>query len=162
MNIMEQQIWDYLDGNCSLQESKRIDHLILIDPVYRSLYAELRAFHDQVSIMDLDEPSMGFTRNVMDKIAAGPAPVSIRTLVDKRIIYGIAAFFLVSILALLALVFVQIDWSKTVTDAPQLKLPRVDYSSYFNGTYLQVFFVIDLILGLYILDSVMRKRMLSR
>ena len=163
MNIMEQQIWDYLDGNCSLEERKKIGELIIIDPVYQALYAELKGLHEEIGTMELDEPSMGFTRNVMDKVAALPVTSSARSLIDKRIIYGIAGFFLLSIVALLAMVFTQIDWTKPVSEVlPEYNAPKLDFSSYVNGPYLQIFFFADVILGLYIVDSVMRKKMLNR
>jgi hypothetical protein len=163
MNIMEQQIWDYLDGNCSLEERKMIAHLIIIDPVYQSLYAELKAVHELIGTMELDEPSMSFTRNVMDKVVALPTTSSAPPLIDKRIIYGIAGFFLLSILALLAVVFTQIDWTKPVTEVlPEYNVPKLDFTSDLNRTYLQIFFFADVILGLYIIDSVMRKKMLNR
>ena len=162
MNIMEQQIWDYLDGSCSEQERKSIAVLIETDPVYRSTYSELKVLHEELGVIDLDEPSMGFTRNVMERISAMPVAGSIKSLIDKRIIYGIAAFFLLSILVLLALVFSQVDWARPVTAALPLDLPRLDYTSYINSTYMQIFFLADIVLGLYILDTVLRKRMLSK
>ena len=113
--------------------------------------------------MELDEPSMSFTRNVMDKIATMPVPGGIKSLIDKRIIYGIGGFFLVSIVMLLAMVFNEVNWASPVNEAlPEFKWPQVDYSSYINSTYLRIFFFADLILGLYILDSVMRKKLLSK
>ena len=162
MNIMEQRIWDYLDGTCNEQESKGIADLIDTDPVYRLTYSEIKVLHEELEKIDLDEPSMGFTRNVMEKIAAMPVAGSIKSLIDKRIIYGIGVFFLVSILVLLALVFSQVDWAKPVTAAVPLNVPRLDYLSNINSTYMQIFLFADIVLGLYILDIVLRKKMLSK
>jgi hypothetical protein len=163
MNIIEQQVWEYLDGTCSMQERKNLAQLIDSDPVYRAAYNELKSLQEDLSKLDLDEPSMGFTRDVMTKVAALPVPGSIKSLVDKRIIYGIAAIFLVSLITLLALSISQIEWAKPVTASLlTLELPKMDYTSYFNSTYLQVFFFVDLVLGLYLLDSVLRKKMLAK
>ena len=162
MNIIEQRIWDYLDGTCSEQESKSTADLIDTDPVYRSTYSELKVLHEELGKIDLDEPSMGFTRNVMEKIAALPVAGPIKSLIDKRIIYGIGAFFLVSILVLLTLVFLQVDWAKPVTAAIPLNVPRIDYSSYINSTYMRIFLFADMVLGLYILDTMLRKKMLTK
>lgn len=162
MNIMEQQIWDYLDGSCSLAEKRKIDGLIALDSDYRDLYAEIKEVHDLMCSMELDEPSMSFTRNVMDSVSALPVAPPIRTVTDKRIIYGIAAFFLFSIVALLALVFTQINWALPAAEVlPEYAVPRLDYSGFLSGTYLQIFLFADVILGLYILDSVMRKKMFN-
>ena len=163
MSTIEQRIWDYLDGTCSAQERKNIEMLLASDPVYRKIYAELNALQDELVTIDLDEPSMGFNRKVMDEVAGIPIPGSVKALINKKIIYGIAAFFLVSILMLLVIVFSQLDFSRPVADAlPQYNMPRVDFSSYINPSYLRIFLLADLILGLYILDSVMRKRLLSK
>jgi hypothetical protein len=163
MNIVEQHIWDYLDGTCSMQETKNIEKLLTIDPVYRQVYAELKTLQDELAALDLDEPSMSFTRKVMDEVATVPVPGSVKALVDKKIIYGIAALFLVSILILLLMVFSQLDWSRPVAVAlPQYKMPQINFSSYINPSYLRIFLLADFILGLYILDSVMRKRLLSK
>jgi anti-sigma factor RsiW len=162
MNTIEQRIWDYLDGSCSEQERKRIEHLLATNSEYQSAYSELEGLHQDLAKIELDEPSMSFTRNVMDQIESMPVPGSVKSLVDKRIIYGIAAFFLVSIVALLTMVFKQIDWVQPVSDAlPQYKLPEVDYSFSFNSTYVRLFFFADIVLGLYLLDGLLRKRMLT-
>lgn len=163
MKIVEQQIWDYLDGTCDEQESKEIARLIEADPAYKAVYSDLKNLHQDLGKIELDQPSMAFTRNVMDKISAMPVPGVIRSLTDKRIIYGIGAFFLISILVLLTMVFYQVDWTKPAAEVlPDLRVPTVDYSSYINGTYLRIFLFADLILGLYILDSLMRKKMISK
>lgn len=160
--MIEQRIWDYLDGTCNEQERQKIEHLLATDFQYQTAYAELENLHKDLASIELDEPSMGFTRNVMSQVESMPIPGSVKSLVDKRIIYGIAAFFLVSIVALLAMVFKQINWIQPVTDAlPDYKLPEVNYSFYFNSTYLRLFFFADIVLGLYLLDGLLRKKMLS-
>ena len=162
MNIIEQRIWDYLDGTCNEQERKKIEHLLATDCAYQRTYSDLENLHQDLAKIELDEPSMSFTRNVMGQIASTPVPGSVKSLVDKRIIYGIAAFFLISIVALLAMVFKQIDWVQPVSDAlPEYRFPEVDYSFYLNSTYLRLFFFADIILGLYLLDGLLRKKMLS-
>lgn len=163
MNIIEQRIWDYLDGTCDEQESKDIARLLEVDPEYQQMYSELKSLNEDMVKMDLDQPSMAFARNVMERISPLPVPGSIRSLVDKRIIYGIASFFIISILALLTVVFFQIDWAKPVANSlPDLQIPAVNYSTYLNSTYLRIFLFADLILGLYILDSLMRKKMSTK
>ena len=163
MNRIEQRIWDYLDGTCNEQERKEVKHLVATDSEYQAVFSELESLHQHLAKIELDEPSMSFTRNVMGQIESMPVPGSVKSLVDKRIIYGIAACFLISIVALLAMVFKQIDWVQPVTKAlPGYKLPEVDYSFYINSAYLRLFFFADIILGLYLLDGLLRKKMLSK
>ena len=158
-NIIEQRIWDYLDGTCNLQERKEVEQLIETDPVYRAAYEDLQILNQNISTIDLDEPSMGFTRDLMEKIKLEPIPGSIKSLIDKRIIYGIAGFFMVTIMALLGVLLFQIDWTQPATGVlTNYKMPSLDFSKYMNATVLNSFLFADTILGLYVLDSFLRKK----
>ena len=162
MKTIEQRIWDYLDGTCSEQERNEIEYLIGADPAFKSVYLDLKSFEQDISIQELEEPSMSFTRNVMDKVKLEPLPGTFKSLADKRIIYGIVAFFLLSIFALLGALLYQLDWSQPATETlQQYKLPEVNLSPYLNSTFLNMFLFVDTILGLYLLDNLLRKRMHS-
>lgn len=163
MNLIEQRIWDYLDGTGTLQERELTERLIKTDPVYQQVYQECKSFNSLVSAADLDEPSMGFTRNVMERINLEPVPASFKSLIDKRIIFGIAAFFLFTITALLGVLFYQIDWSQTAGfKMPELTLPTFDSSKYLSSTYINIFLFVDIIFGLYLFDGFLRKRLRAK
>jgi hypothetical protein len=163
MNIIEQRIWDYLDGIGNSQERELTERLIKSDPGYQQVYEECKSFNSLVSASDQDEPSMGFTRNVMEKINLEPVHASVKTLIDKRIIFGIAAFFLFSITALLGLLFYQIEWSQAVGfKIPEFNIPAIDTSKYLNSSYINIFFFVDIIIGLYLFDGFLRKRLNSK
>lgn len=159
MNIIEQRIWDYLDGTCSSEERKAIETLIHTDPVYQAAYQEQKGLHESLSTLDLEEPSMAFTRNVMEMVKLEPLPAA-KSLIDKRIIYGIAAFFLITITILLVVAFGEVNWSEPASAAYQL--PKIDFSKYLNSKFINLFFFADIVLGLYLLDSFFRKRLVSR
>src|ERR1700761_2704976 len=102
MNTIEEKLWNYIDGSCSEEERKAIDILIAQDEVYRREYEELLSFDQQISNMELDEPPMAFTYNVMEGIRAEYAQQPLKSAINKRIIKGIGIFFIVTItLALL-------------------------------------------------------------
>lgn len=160
MNTIEQRICDYLDNACTVQERKAIEALIATDPAYRSVYDELIAVNGYFSKMELDEPSMGFTRNLMEKLRTEPVPGSLKQLIDKRIIYAIAGFFLLTILVLLLMMFSQVNWAAPLNpDLQAYSLPDVNIGSYINNTMINCFFFIDVILGLYVLDGLLRKKL---
>ncbi|MEO8794693.1 MAG: hypothetical protein ABI390_04445 [Daejeonella sp.] len=162
MNSMEERIWNYIDGTCSMQERKKIEELIESDPDYKFTYNELKASEFDFKLLDLEEPSMSFSRNVMEKVKLETAPGTFKVLVDKRIVYGIAAFFLLSIFVLLGLTFYQMDWSNTLTfTMPEYKLPELDLSKFKSGIFIKAFFFTDIVLGLYILDSFLRKHFIQ-
>ncbi|SDM06447.1 hypothetical protein SAMN05421813_105136 [Daejeonella rubra] len=159
MNNLEQRIWDYLDGTGTDQEREFTKQLIGSDSEFRALYEELRSIHLSVSSLDLDEPSMSFSRNVMDKIQLEPVPGSVKSLIDKRVIYGITAFFLITITALLGVLFYQTDWTQqSGLDMPEYKLPEFDTSNYVNSTTINIFFFTDIIIVLYLFDGFLSKR----
>ncbi|HYK75567.1 MAG TPA: hypothetical protein VEV16_01190 [Daejeonella sp.] len=163
MNIVEQRIWDYLDGTCSSQERKDVETLIHTDPVFQAAYQEQKALHESLSTFELEEPSMAFTRNVMELVKLEPRPGSVKSLIDKRIIYGIAAFFLITITAFLIAALWQVNWTEPASGlAAEYQLPKVDFSKYLSSTLINMFFFADIILGLYLLDSFLRKRLVSR
>ena len=160
MNIIEQRIWEYLDETCTEQERKLTEHLIETDPDYRVVYEEFKLFSLDISSAELEEPSMGFSRNVMEKIQLDPIPGSVKSLIDKRIIYGIAAFFLVTIAALLGIMFYQMDWAQPQpVGVYQYIMPRIDVSAYLSRSVINIFLFANIILGLYLLDGFLRKQM---
>lgn len=159
MNNLEQRIWDYLDGTGTEEERELTKQLIGSDSEFRAMYEELRSIHLTVSSMDLDEPSMSFNRNLMQKIDLEAVPGSVKSLIDKRIIYGITAFFLITITALLGVLLYQTDWSRqTSFDMPDFNLPEIDTSNYLNSTLINIFFFADIIVALYLFDGFLSKR----
>lgn len=106
--------------------------------------------------MEVEEPSMSFTRNVMEQVKLERAPISLKTRVDKRIIYSIAAIFVAFIVG----VFVYAIANTSVT----YKLPEVkmDLSGAVDKTltpgFLAVFLFIDVIIALIYFDSILRRK----
>ena len=163
MNLIEQRIWDYLDGTVTAQQRELTEQLIKSDPLYRQVYDECKSFNNLVSAIDQEEPSMGFSRNVMERINLEPVPATLKSLIDKRIIFGIAAFFLFTITALLGVLFYHIDWSQTAGfKMPEFMMPSIDTGKYLNRSYLNIFLFIDIIIGLYLFDGFLRKRLSSK
>jgi len=163
MNLIEQRIWDYLDGTDTAEQRELTGRLIKSDLLYRQVYDECNSFNSLVSAIDQEEPSMGFSRNVMERINLEPAHASFKSLIDRRIIFGIAGFFLFTITALLGVLFYQIDWSQeTGFKMPQLILLSLDSSKYLNSTIVNIFFFIDVIIGMYLLDGFLRKRLRAK
>ena len=163
MNLIEQRIWDFLDGIGTDDERKLTGQLIENDFEYRKVYENLKSFNKLVSTVELEEPSMSFTRNLIDKINLEPNPGTIRSLIDKRIVYGITAFFLITIFALLGFLFYQVDWSQNSGFGTlEYKSLVIDTSKFQNNTLINIFFFSDIIIGLYFLDVFFRNRLSSK
>lgn len=155
---MEEQLWNYIDGFCTREEQKTISLLIKQDENYRNKYAELLAFQENMLLVDLEEPSMGFNFKVMENIRADYVRVPLKTKINRRIIIGIAAFFICTILLLLGYVFVNINWTDSATTTihlPEIHLPAV--TAYLNSVVIKGFLFFDIVLGLFFLDHYFRK-----
>ena len=162
MNNIEKEVWSYLDGTCTPQERIRIERCIIEDPAYTAMYEELVDLDLQLTKLDFEEPSMSFTRNVMDSIHGLPAPGSLRSIIDKRIIYGIAAFFGLTFIVLFGVLVYSTDWSESSSLQLNYKLPDIKLTGILNSSYINLFYFAYLVLALYFLDVFLRKRLLSK
>ncbi|HLX67703.1 MAG TPA: hypothetical protein VKR41_11930, partial [Puia sp.] len=66
---MEERLWDFIDGLSSPTEKSAIEALIAANLEWKRKYHELLDIHQLATGSGLDEPSMRFTRNVMETIA---------------------------------------------------------------------------------------------
>jgi hypothetical protein len=161
MNTIEEKLWNYIDGTCTPAEQEAIARLIEQDELYKQKYTELLVLNQEFASMELDEPSMAFSYNIMEAIRAEQlAPL--KSTINKNIILGIAAFFVLSILALLAIILSNVQISGNPFSAVNIKLPAElklpPASNIFNSTFMKSFFVFDVILALFLTDSYLRRK----
>lgn len=154
MTPQEEQLWNYIDGSCNAAENVEIEKKLATDEAFKQLYLELLTVNEQLGThLEVDEPSMSFTRNVMEQVKQEMAPIQLKTKVDQRIIYAIGGFFSVTLLALLTYAFATADF--------KMKMPSVnldaDVSALLNPTVLMVVLFINAALLLVYLDSLLRK-----
>ncbi|RCH53800.1 hypothetical protein DJ568_16315 [Mucilaginibacter hurinus] len=158
MNSIEEKLWNYIDGNCTPEDQQAIARLIEHDDLYKRKYAELLSFNAEFANMELDEPSMAFTYNVMEQIRAEQAAKPLKAIVDQRIVRGIAAFFLVTISVLLLVALSTVNWSAGGAvrwEIPQIQVPDP------SNPFMQGFLFFDLILGLYLFDAWLRRKKIA-
>ncbi|WP_316750227.1 hypothetical protein [Pedobacter gandavensis] len=159
MISIEEEIWDYIDGNSNAEQRLLVEAKMAADPVYRSLYEEFLDINSQMSGMGLEEPSMSFTRNVMEQVKLETAPVSLKTKVDTRIIYGISTFFICAMLGIIGYVLANSNFNfegfKSVNFLPTGTL---DFSKMINPTFIKAFLFVDLLLALAYLDRFLRRK----
>lgn len=148
---MELKLWDYIDGIS--EEPSVIEKLIAENAEWKAKYAELLEVHQLVQATELEEPSLRFTRNVMEEISRLQIAPATKTYINARIIWGIAAFFITVIVGFLVYGLSQIDWTAGSTRSPiGVDFSSVDYSKMFNNTFVNLFMMINVILGLMLLD----------
>jgi len=160
MTTIEGEIWDYIDGNGTAAKLQATADKIATDSAYAAIYHELHSVHQQIAEIDLETPSMSFSRNVMEQLQSEPAPVRLRTKVDKRIIYSISAFFIASIVFLLADIFGQVRGSASSFDLNlDLNLATQGLRQAISPMVLKVFLFVDVLLAFAYLDTLMKRRM---
>ena len=66
---IEQQLWSYIDGLSSAEERSAIQKMIETNLEWKNKYHELIEMHQLLNAVELEQPSMRFTKNVMEEIA---------------------------------------------------------------------------------------------
>ncbi len=155
MNKIEEQLWDYIDGNCNAVERAELEAKIASNLQYNAMYEELMMVHAELNKLDFEEPSLSFTRNVMAQVDQELRPVALKTRIDTRIIYSIAAFFVLSLVSIFGYVILKGGATLDFT------LPKFNFDfkifETVNPTFITAFLMVDLVLALLYLDSYLRK-----
>jgi hypothetical protein len=161
-NLMDIEIklWEYIDGLMDPSEKSAIEKLIEENREWRAKYHELLDLHQSIDLVELEAPSMRFTKNVMDEIARHHIAPATREYINKKVIWGIAAFFLTVIASFVIYGISQIDWTAGNTDGALsgVDLTQVDYSKMFNNNFVNVFMMLNIVLGLMLFDRYLAAR----
>ena len=149
---MEARLWAYLDGGS--EESSTIEALLEENSAWREKYGELLELHTLMKETELEQPSMRFTKNVMDEIARFQIAPATKAYINKKIIWGIGGFFVAMLAGFLVYGVSQINWAEAgSTKSPiGVDLGAVDYSRMFNNTLVNGFMMLNVVLGLFLLD----------
>lgn len=156
---IEERLWEYIDGTCNEEEKTFIEQLIATNGEWRAKYHELLNVHQLMGDLELEQPSMRFTQNVMEEIGKYQIAPAAQSYINKRVIWGIGTFFLLSILGFLIYGFGQMDWSSGGGDSKySIDFSKLDLSVFFNNTYTSAFMMVNVILGLVLLDMYLSKK----
>ena len=152
---IEDRLWDYIDGNIPAEEKTFVEQLIATQEAWRNKYHELLDVHQLMnSSLELDEPSMRFSQNVMEEIAKYQIAPATKSYINSKIVWGIGIFFITMIAGFLFYGFAQIDWSAggDTKNALGFDLTKIDYSQMFNNTLMNGVMMLNVILGLFLFD----------
>lgn len=155
---IEQQLWSYIDGFSSHEEKSSIKKMIETNLEWKNKYHELLEIHQLVNAADLEQPSMRFTKNVMEKIAQYHIAPATKNYINKKIIWGIASFFITLIAGFLIYAFAQVDWNFQDNSKPLIDFSTVDISKVFNNNFVNGFMMVNVLLGLVLLDRVLANK----
>lgn len=157
---IEETLWNYIDGTMEEKDLLFVEELIRTNLEWRTKYSELMEVHQLMQDdVDLEQPSMRFTQNVMEEISRLYITPATRNYINKNVIWGIGIFFLTTIFGLLIYGLGQVDWTQPSTGAvPEMEMPFVDWNRIFSGTYINVFIMVNIILGLMLLDMYLNNK----
>jgi len=151
-NNIDDRLWEYIDGQSSIEEKSSIDKLIETNKQWKEKYHELLELHQLLQSSALEEPSLRFTKNVMEEIGKYQIAPAAKAYNNNKIIWGIGIFFITLIIGFLIYGFGQVDWNASGNDKLPIDISKVDYGKFFNNTYVNVFMMINVVLGLMLLD----------
>lgn len=159
----EERIQAYLDGLCTDREAAEIAQKIANDKEWSKSFEDFSEIHRLLqSGTGLMEPSMRFTKNVMESIQglqiARPASQYLNPWIN-RIFAGILISFLgISLIYILG----QVDWSSG-NASPAMELPDFSgsfssISSLFNSQATILFFAANMVLGMVLIDYRLKQK----
>jgi hypothetical protein len=169
---MEDRLWDYIDGRSSPVERSAIETLIAANQEWRRKYRELLDIHQLLAGSELEEPSMRFTKNVMEEIARHHVAPATTTYVNKNIIRGIGAFFVSMIAGLVVYCFAAIKWPSASSNGnssnlissystsleKNLPVEKINWGKLFSSSYVTAFMLIAVVSGLVLLDLYLQRK----
>jgi Predicted transmembrane transcriptional regulator (anti-sigma factor) len=151
---MEQRLWEYIDGACTPEEKLFVKQFIASHPEWRAKYNELLELNTLMhQHLELDQPSLRFTQNVMEEISKYHIAPATKTYINKNIIRGISAFLVCTVVAFLVYTLTQFNWTATGNEAPQLHLGKI-----YNSPLATVCMMINVVLGLVLLDLYLSRK----
>ena len=154
------RLWEYIDGLS--HEASVIEKLVLENSLWKEKYASLLQVQQLLQATELEQPSLRFSKNIMEEIGRLSITPASKKYINSKIIWGLAAFFFSMIGAFLLYGFLQVDWSASSSSGT----PGVDFSSLnlgkiFSNSTMNYFMMADVLIGLLLLDRLLdakRKR----
>jgi hypothetical protein len=155
---IEMQIWEYLDGTCPVADMQRISILIERDNIWKEKYIELSALHEGLSkSLELEQPSLRFTQNVMDAVVKAHVAPATKQYINKGIIRGIAAVFIVMLTTIFGYALAHLKSSPGAANS-RLNFTMPDLSSIFNSATFNVIIAVNVVIALVLLDALLRRK----
>lgn len=150
---IEERLWNFIDGTVSASEKTVIEKLLQSDAEWKAKYHELLQVNELLKSSELEAPSMRFTKNVMEEISKLHIAPATKSYINKKIIWGIGFFFITLMLGFLVYGFGQMDWSVGEQSVISKNINKVDFSKFFSNTWVNAFMMINVVLGLILLDN---------
>ena len=149
---IEIQLWEYMDNVCDEAARVRIAQLIATDYAWKQKYAELTAFNSNLQQQEPEHTSMRFTKNVMESIAGMHVAQPTKSYINKWVVRGIAAMFILLLGSALTYSLLNVQWT---SGTPK---EMIDYSRIFNGNFISYVIMVNLLVGMVLVDTLLRRK----
>ena len=150
---MEERLWNYIDGTAAAEEKTVIEKLLETDMAWKAKYHELLEVHQLVQSSELDAPSLRFSKNVMEEIAKLHIAPATKSYINKKIIWTLGFFFIALLVGFLIYGFGQMNFNSGEETTLSKNLNKIDLSKFFSNTWVNAFMMINIVLGLVLLDN---------
>lgn len=150
---MEERLWNFIDGTVSTAEKPVIEHLLQNNAEWKAKYNELLQVNELLKSSELEAPSMRFSKNVMEEITKLYIRPATKSYINKKIIWSIGFFFIALIIGFLIYGFGQMDWNAGGENTISKNINKIDFSKFFSNAWVNVFMMINVVLGLFLLDN---------
>lgn len=150
---MEESLWNFIDGTISAREKTVVEKLLQTDADWKAKYGELLQVNELLQSSELEAPSLRFSKNVMEQISKLHIAPATKSYINKKVIWGIGLFFVTMIVGFLIYGIGQIDFSSGEEVSWSKNISKIDFSKIFSNTWVNAFMMINVILGLVLLDS---------
>ncbi|RYE18845.1 MAG: hypothetical protein EOP51_21100 [Sphingobacteriales bacterium] len=143
-------LWLYVDGQCSEADQLLVNQLLANNAHWQQAYHEIIAFEQTLSnSSDLEQPSMRFTKNVMDAVQAeGFAHKK----AGNRLVWVFGTIMSMLTIVLVITGFTDIDWAagKSVWSFSQVQIDR--------SKIVFITLAINTVLALVLLDTLLKRK----
>ncbi|MGN6568364.1 MAG: hypothetical protein ACTHJ0_10450 [Flavipsychrobacter sp.] len=154
---IELQLWEYIDGICDAGKKAHIEYMLSTDPQWQHVFQQLSALHaSSKAEKELEQPSMRFTKNVMDAIAQISIAAPARRYLNSFVIRLIAACFVLSIALVLGYAIVTRPHGSGLAFTPDI------FAGLFSSNTINILISVNVITLLLLVDTLLRKRKVFR
>jgi hypothetical protein len=158
-------LWDWIDGLCTADEAAAVQELVATQPEWKEKHREFMAIHQSLkSDIELMQPSMRFTKNVMEQIAAISIKTTTRSYLNNKIVYGIGGLFVAMLSAVILYAIAMVDWAAGGSSfkMPSSQIDTINWGGLLQGPAGTAAVIIFSVLTMAFLDQYLRPKLLKR
>lgn len=151
----EERLWEYIDGLSSPEEKSVIEKLLQENTEWKNKYNELLQVNEMLQSSELEQPSLRFTKNVMEGIAKLHIAPAAKKYLNNKIIWGIGIFFIAMLIGILVFGFTQMMTNPgTPSSSGVIKeFDKINISRFFSNTWVNAMMMVNVVIGLFLLDN---------